>query len=180
VSGTDRAHTHNEADCTRVLQRLRSEEADSIDTLRRQAIGKDVQDDNMLMEESRVWRVLAQPCRFLDRWFTLKVDHDQDRNLSSEKRPIMPSTPAPPLNEESLSKDHRSDRKYEVAKRHHYNPYWDDLPSPSRMQHYAHQPWYHDPIETFLWLPRDPMSTLDLEDTIERESRGRPSLAMAC
>lgn len=127
-------------------------------------------DDNDVMEESKVWRTLARPCRFLDRWFTLKVDTALDRYLTSEKRPIMPACPAPPLGGERLGQKNHKGHEIQVVRQHSYNPYWDDLPSPSRMTSYTHQPWYHDPLETFLWLPRDPMSELDLEDTIERES----------
>lgn len=51
--------------------------------------------------------------------------------------------------------------------RHSYDPLWEDIPPPNRMQSYRHQPLYHRKIERFLWLPRDPRCNLDLEDTVD-------------
>lgn len=121
-----------------------------------------IMDDNEIMEESRVWRILATPCRRLDQWFTLQPDEQDDANIVLEPKPIMPETIGP-----AVASD--EDQIIPTIKKHAYMPYWDDLPSPSRMQSYAHQPWYEDNIDVYLWLPRDPMSTLDLEDTIESE-----------
>ncbi|WVQ97269.1 hypothetical protein IAU59_004380 [Kwoniella sp. CBS 9459] len=44
---------------------------------------------------------------------------------------------------------------------------WEDIPPYHRARGYNDQPAYTDPIDNFLWLPRDPLSTLDLDDTIE-------------
>jgi hypothetical protein len=145
------------------LLRLRTQEADHIDILRRKTKNVEVDKETKEMEESWVWRSLAQPCRFLDRWFTLKVDESRNSTLRLEKEPIMPH------NVTSGMVPVRTTGEPETITIHVYNPYWDDLPSPSRMQTYAHQPWHADSIETFLWLPRDPMSTLDLEDTVESQ-----------
>ena len=44
---------------------------------------------------------------------------------------------------------------------------WEDIPPFQRSRAYWDQPAYTDPYDDFLWLPRDPLSTLDLDDTIE-------------
>ena len=46
-------------------------------------------------------------------------------------------------------------------------PAWEDIPPYTRSRGYDDQPVYSDPYDDFLWLPRDPLSTLDLDDTIE-------------
>ncbi|CED82431.1 Uncharacterized conserved protein [Phaffia rhodozyma] len=42
---------------------------------------------------------------------------------------------------------------------------WTDRPIDSRL--YGYQPSYSRPLETLLWLPRHPLRTLDLDDTVE-------------
>ena len=44
---------------------------------------------------------------------------------------------------------------------------WEDIPPYQRSRAYWDQPAYTDPYDDFLWLPRDPLSTLDLDDTVE-------------
>lgn len=44
---------------------------------------------------------------------------------------------------------------------------WEDIPPIDRMRSFADQPGYTDGYDDFLWLPRDPLSTLDLDDTVE-------------
>ncbi|WVF70906.1 hypothetical protein IAT40_005701 [Kwoniella sp. CBS 6097] len=44
---------------------------------------------------------------------------------------------------------------------------WEDIPPYHRARGYNDQPAYTDPIDNYLWLPRDPLSTLDLDDTVE-------------
>ncbi|WVQ62071.1 uncharacterized protein L199_000206 [Kwoniella botswanensis] len=44
---------------------------------------------------------------------------------------------------------------------------WEDIPPYYRSRGYDDQPTYTDTYDDFLWLPRDPLSTLDLDDTVE-------------
>ncbi|WWD09529.1 hypothetical protein V865_007656 [Kwoniella europaea PYCC6329] len=44
---------------------------------------------------------------------------------------------------------------------------WEDIPPYYRSRGYDDQPTYTDNYDDFLWLPRDPLSTLDLDDTVE-------------
>lgn len=44
---------------------------------------------------------------------------------------------------------------------------WEDIPPYQRMRGYSDQPAYTDDYDDFLWLPRDPLSSLDLDDTVE-------------
>lgn len=44
---------------------------------------------------------------------------------------------------------------------------WEDIPPYTRSRGYDDQPAYSDDYDDYLWLPRDPLSTLDLDDTIE-------------
>ncbi|WVW82430.1 hypothetical protein I302_104440 [Kwoniella bestiolae CBS 10118] len=44
---------------------------------------------------------------------------------------------------------------------------WEDIPPYYRSRGYDDQPTYTDEYDDFLWLPRDPLSTLDLDDTVE-------------
>ena len=50
---------------------------------------------------------------------------------------------------------------------HHALRPWEDIPPYQRMRGYNDQPDYTDDYDDFLWLPRDPLSTLDLDDTVE-------------
>ena len=50
---------------------------------------------------------------------------------------------------------------------HHRLRSWEDIPPYQRSRGYNDQPAYTDDYDDFLWLPRDPLSTLDLDDTIE-------------
>ncbi|WWD17764.1 hypothetical protein CI109_102205 [Kwoniella shandongensis] len=47
---------------------------------------------------------------------------------------------------------------------------WEDIPPYQRARGYNDQPAYTDDYDDFLWLPRDPLSTLDLDDTVELRS----------
>lgn len=44
---------------------------------------------------------------------------------------------------------------------------WEDVPPYQRARGYDDQPAYTDGYDDFLWLPRDPLSTLDLDDTVQ-------------
>ncbi|WWC58482.1 uncharacterized protein I303_101025 [Kwoniella dejecticola CBS 10117] len=50
---------------------------------------------------------------------------------------------------------------------HHRLEAWEDIPPYYRSRGYDDQPSYTDDYDDFLWLPRDPLSTLDLDDTVE-------------
>jgi hypothetical protein len=57
----------------------------------------------------------------------------------------------------------------EVVQQHPPFPRWFDIPVIEKTTPYSNQPIYHDKIENWLWLPRDPLSKLDLDDTVECE-----------
>ena len=44
---------------------------------------------------------------------------------------------------------------------------WEDIPPYPRSRGYNDQPPYTDDYDDYMWLPRDPLSTLDLDDTVE-------------
>lgn len=54
-----------------------------------------------------------------------------------------------------------------LVTRHHPLRPWEDIPPYPRSRGYSDQPAYTDDYDDFLWLPRDPLSTLDLDDTVE-------------
>ena len=54
-----------------------------------------------------------------------------------------------------------------VVMPHHSLRAWEDIPPYQRSRGYNDQPAYTDDYDDFLWLPRDPLSTLDLDDTVE-------------
>ena len=68
---------------------------------------------------------------------------------------------------------HEPDRpiEHELATKlvipHHGARAWEDIPPYQRSRGYNDQPDYTDDYDDFLWLPRDPLSTLDLDDTVE-------------
>ena len=53
-----------------------------------------------------------------------------------------------------------------VVPHHNLRP-WEDIPPYQRSRGYNDQPAYTNDYDDFLWLPRDPLSTLDLDDTVE-------------
>jgi hypothetical protein len=53
-----------------------------------------------------------------------------------------------------------------IAPHHPLRP-WEDIPPYQRSRGYSDQPAYTDDYDDFLWLPRDPLSTLDLDDSVE-------------
>lgn len=53
-----------------------------------------------------------------------------------------------------------------VVPHHGFRP-WEDIPPYQRSRGYNDQPAYTDDYDDFMWLPRDPLSTLDLDDTVE-------------
>ncbi len=61
--------------------------------------------------------------------------------------------------------------KTAVVQLHPPFPRWFDVPVIEKTTPYSNQPIYHDKIEDWLWLPRDPSSKLDLDDTVECEFR---------
>ncbi|OCF45349.1 hypothetical protein I317_00872 [Kwoniella heveanensis CBS 569] len=62
---------------------------------------------------------------------------------------------------------HPSDETLRVVEPHPPLQPWEDIPPYHRARGYNDQPAYTDPIDNYLWLPRDPLSTLDLDDTVE-------------
>ena len=54
-----------------------------------------------------------------------------------------------------------------LVQTHHALRAWEDIPPYPRSRGYNDQPAYTDDYDDFLWLPRDPLSTLDLDDTVE-------------
>ena len=50
-----------------------------------------------------------------------------------------------------------------IVTAHPPHPAWDDEPSPD---HPYDIPYYNRPIEEFLWLPRNPLGTLNLDETV--------------
>ncbi|WVQ82649.1 hypothetical protein IAT38_004781 [Cryptococcus sp. DSM 104549] len=55
----------------------------------------------------------------------------------------------------------------QVITPHHPYQQWEDIPPYQRARGYNDQPAYTDGFDDFLWLPRNPLSTLDLDDTVE-------------
>ncbi|WWC66498.1 uncharacterized protein I206_100400 [Kwoniella pini CBS 10737] len=55
----------------------------------------------------------------------------------------------------------------QIVMPHHGYQAWEDIPPYRRSRGYDDQPTYTDDYDDFLWLPRDPLSTLDLDDTVE-------------
>ena len=60
---------------------------------------------------------------------------------------------------------HRPAQKVVIP--HHPLRSWEDIPPYQRSRGYNDQPAYTDDYDDFMWLPRDPLSTLDLDDTVE-------------
>lgn len=133
--------------------RLRQIEADQIDEARQ---GKARVVSQVTKAPEMLWfRIVAWPWRCLDRYFTLPPA----MHLSAPSPQIQSYQPVlPPTNALEIPN---------AVTGHPYTPYWDDIPSRDKMQSYKRQPWYYDGIQKWLWLPRDPLSTLDLEDTVE-------------
>lgn len=139
-----------------MVDSLRQMEADQIDEIRE---GKARTVSQVVKAPEMLWfRLLAGPWRFLDRYFTLPAStHVSMPQLFVQwHQPTLPPTTTLDIPDAVVG--------------HPYSSEWDDIPSRDRMQSYRHQPWYYDAVQKFLWLPRDPLSTLDLEDTVEGES----------
>lgn len=56
---------------------------------------------------------------------------------------------------------------WKVVVPHHPLRPWEDILPYQRSRGYSDQPAYTDDYDDFLWLPRDPLSTLDLDDSVE-------------
>ncbi|GBE85039.1 DUF221-domain-containing protein [Sparassis crispa] len=61
-------------------------------------------------------------------------------------------------------KDSEGLQKFAPVTRHPPHPAWDDEPS---LDHPYDNPFYMRPVEDVLWLPRDPLRPLNLDDTID-------------
>lgn len=93
-----------------------------------------------------------------------KIDFEED-NISGLGT-VVPS-------EQDVELRHEPDHAIEhalatklVTPHHGVRP-WEDIPPYQRSRGYNDQPDYTDDYDDFLWLPRDPLSTLDLDDTVE-------------
>lgn len=89
--------------------------------------------------------------------------------IVSEKLPE--SSSSPPVEEWGVSNMTASPEmlpvdsvKAQIVTPHVVHPTWDDEPSAS---HPYDIPYYTAPIEDVLWLPRDPLGTLDLDETVD-------------
>jgi hypothetical protein len=155
---------YSEIDGYSIVDSLRQMEADQIDEVRE---GKVRVVSQVVKAPEKFWfRLIAGPWRLLDRYFTLPPSRHvtMPQLFVQWHQPTLPSTTTLEIPDAVVG--------------HPYSSEWDDIPSRDRMQSYRHQPWYYDAVQKFLWLPRDPLSTLDLEDTVEGELlRVHPPLA---
>ncbi|KAK4684446.1 calcium permeable stress-gated cation channel, partial [Tremellales sp. Uapishka_1] len=91
-----------------------------------------------------------------------KISFDPDDHDSSS----ILKTPSPSKFTNSKKKP-ASDPARKVVLPHEVLQPWEDIPPYQRSRGYNDQPAYTDHYDDFLWLPRDPLSTLDLDDTVE-------------
>jgi hypothetical protein len=100
----------------------------------------------------------------LDRWISFHPDEVSreepvPENLCSpDLDPRMAEVPAEPIHH---------DLPNSLVVPHPPLAPWEDIPPYQRMRGYSDQPAYTDDYDDFLWLPRDPLSTLDMDDTVE-------------
>lgn len=100
----------------------------------------------------------------LDRWISFDPDEVSreepvPENLCSpDLDPRMAEQPAEPIHH---------DLPNSLVVPHPPLAPWEDIPPYQRMRGYNDQPAYTDDYDDFLWLPRDPLSTLDMDDTVE-------------
>lgn len=110
----------------------------------------------------------------LDRWITFdpaEVSWEEP----APKNYLVPESIDPRLAHEPDQPIHHDPASKLVMPHPPLQP-WEDIPPYQRMRGYNDQPGYTDDYDDFLWLPRDPLSTLDLDDTVEM----RLSLTTSC
>jgi len=99
-----------------------------------------------------------------------KISFDPDLAGQRHRRK---GTVLPAASEADAERQHEPDHAitHPLAKKvvvpHHPLRPWEDIPPYQRSRGYNDQPAYTDDYDDFLWLPRDPLSTLDLDDTVE-------------
>lgn len=101
----------------------------------------------------------------LDRWITFDPS-EVSREESVPKDLFSPDSIDPRLIHEPDQPIHHDPATRLVVPHPPLRP-WEDIPPYQRMRGYSDQPAYTDDYDDFLWLPRDPLSTLDLDDTVE-------------
>ena len=96
-----------------------------------------------------------------------------DTKISFEEQASRPRSSTVVSSETDAELHHEPDQAihHDMATRlvvpHHPLRPWEDIPPYQRMRGYNDQPAYTDDYDDFMWLPRDPLSTLDLDDTVE-------------
>ncbi len=127
------------------------------------------------------WREAMLPDRFLgpygyrqplpfDHWLFSKLDTMISFDTDSENVNHTSGSTAVATDEELHHEpDHPISHPVaeKVVTSHHSFQPWEDIPPYQRSRGYNDQPAYTDDYDHFLWLPRDPLSTLDLDDTVE-------------
>lgn len=95
-----------------------------------------------------------------------KISFDDDKQSTVPPlRATIPDTDAEMVHKPDHPIIHEPAPKIVVP--HHAIRAWEDIPPYQRSRGYHDQPAYTDDYDDFLWLPRDPLSTLDLDDTVE-------------
>ena len=100
----------------------------------------------------------------LDRWISFHPDEVSREEPVPEK---LYSPDLDPRMSEDAAEPIRHDLPNSLVVPHPPVAPWEDIPPYQRMRGYSDQPAYTDDYDDFLWLPRDPLSTLDLDDTVE-------------
>jgi hypothetical protein len=100
----------------------------------------------------------------------ISFDPENEKSSAHSTHDSVELIPNPPVDAEM---HHRRDMAitHDTASKivvpHHPLRAWEDIPPYPRSRGYGDQPAYTDDYDDFLWLPRDPLSTLDLDDTVE-------------
>lgn len=97
---------------------------------------------------------------WLDKYFAYTLGDDLTVPADGISAPL-PSTAS------AFELDHTTRKAKSLISPHHKLVPWEDIPPYWRSRGYDDQPAYTEAYDDFLWLPRDPLSTLDLDDTIE-------------
>ena len=111
----------------------------------------------------------------LDRKFTWPAGDVSEHGQLVRPEPVvavMAPTPEPIHREKVHFDDDEPEILVDVVVPHEKLQPWEDIPPFETALGFNIQPAYTAGYDDFLWLPRDPLSTLDLDDTVE----GRPVL----
>lgn len=107
----------------------------------------------------------------LDRKFTWPAGGDSEHGEYLQNEPIVttvsPADPAPLLEDKRDSSNDSPESMIGVVIPHGKLQPWEDIPPFETALGFKVQPAYTAEYDDFLWLPRDPLSTLDLDDTVE-------------